>query len=225
MPSMKKWIDAAVAQFRGRSERREVIALHARILPEDLRDRLLEGIAQERTRILARLEVIDESMDRLGAMRLEARAAQQAVLIPVAPPAARPRIRLDGSRSERPAASAPTCYMIGKEAIEAGQTIRAIERHLARFKAERLGRVSELGDLRRLDAELEQNLLSSLIRLGEQFREPVLIGALARKVRLGGTFGGYSDASGSPLPPEALGPDGRPDLPTRLPRPIGPLVT
>ena len=222
MPNMASYFRAAMKKLQTRSDRQEAADLYRRVLPATLSLQLKEGIAAERGLILQRLVEIHEGISELETRLAAAKAKERALRQPVAAPPLRPRRAMDGSvvaQSPRP----PICFINTPDSIKVRHSVHRIELLLKRYQAEKRHRRGELMELNRLEAQVEADVLTCLARLAERFKTPVLLGGLVSRVRMGGSFLGYTDAAGNLLPPEALT-AGEPNLPGRMPNRGGPLV-
>ena len=210
MPNMTKWIDAAVAKWAARFARRDMRTVAERALPEDLREKMLEGIQRERERLQARMKWIDGQIVQAEAMKADARAQARALVKPIQRRPSRV-IRLDGSSYLKPGKSRGAGVRTSAS-IEAGQRAQKIAKGLQWLRSERAGRHGELVELARLQRQTENGALTALARIARRWGTQLDIGVLMPKVKLGGSFGGYSDMFGNPLPDEALSATGEPDV-------------
>ena len=212
MPSMSKWIDESVKRWAAKFRRREVIDVSRRILPDTLQADLLQGIEREREAVLARLRVIEGEIEKLRALRAEALKQEQEAARQVRTPA-KMVTRLDGSVYNKPAKDRGV-RQATQESIAARRARHNIARHLEAFEREKQGRLTELGELRRLQAQTEAGALTALVHIAERWRHPVLLGGQAQRVKGPNEMWGgpATDRFGNPLPEEALDESGEPDL-------------
>ena len=210
MPSMKTWIDQAVAQWSARFARRDMRTVAERALPEDLREKMLEGIQRERERLQARMKWLDGQIVQAEAMKAEARAQARALVKPILR-APKRVIRLDGTVWHKPGKHRGAGVRTSAS-IEAGQRALKIGKGLRWLRSERAGRHGELSELVRLQRQIENDTVTALAQIARRWGTQLDIGVLMPKVKLGGSFGGYSDMFGNPLPDEALSATGEPDV-------------
>ena len=210
MPSMKMWIDSAVAQWSARFARRDMRTVAERALPENLRELMREGIQRERERIQARMKWIDGQIVQAEAMKADARAQARALVKPIQRRPSRV-ISLDGTTHTKPGRSRGVGITTAAS-IEAGQRAQKTAKGLQWLRSERAGRLGELAELARLQQQVESGALTALARIARRWGTQLDIGVLMPKVQLGGSVGGYSDMFGNRLPDEALSATGAPNV-------------
>lgn len=169
-----------------------------RLLPKGLAGEILAAAAKERERLQARLAAIDEEIAKLEEILHQAKAI----------------------RTQEAGRQVKT-----KAAIEAGQTVRKVRRHMRQFEQERQGRLAELKEVAKVETAARAGTASALVHIVSRWQRRVDITGLQPAVKLGRRF---TDSAGNPLPAEALNADGEP---ARLPSAaavkaegVGPLI-
>jgi hypothetical protein len=156
---------------------------------------ILAAARAERSRILARIEGVDQELERLDTMRGRARkAVKDAMLVHRGPD--RRRRRPDGTVE----------IVHGRETLVAGDlavkrkgALREIEEAIAAYKHERAGRQAELSDVAKVERAAERGMESAVLAITQQWTNRVELGEIAERVPMARTF---TDAMGYELPPE-----------------------
>lgn len=210
MPKLSQLIESQVSRLKDRVEGAAQADLAHRVLPPDFQAEILEGCAAERAAVLARIEVIDESLQRLDRMARTVKAERAGLVAPIHQPD-RVRYSLDGSAIVTPG-RARGRGKVTAESIERGKVLAKMRRHRRALETERVLRESELGDIRRLEAATRRGVVTALVAITSGWRSKIMLGKVGAEVRLARV---YSDPAGNPLPPAALDAEGRPlALPT-----------
>lgn len=214
MPGMKDFKDRFGVLLRRRKERERGQALtdvSRRLLPAALQEQLLEACERERAAVLARIEQVDRDLELLEGRRLEALQAMRATIRPLASPARTVR-RLDGSTFER--RGRVGVGVATPATAAANQALQRVLEDIAARKEERAYRLSELGQILRIENQTRAGAVSGLLAITATWRNRIDVGSFLPAAKLGRS---YSDAAGNPLPPEALDAAGNPDLPQGRP--------
>lgn len=179
-----------------------------RLLPPDLADQILEAAVKERALVLSRIDDIEAALTELDGDLLEARRARRAATRQVwaVPPTTKQDLR-----GETHATKGRTVGVMTPATIVAGQHERDIAATIATLKKRRQALLAKLAEIRHIERKCREGVISVLLRVTASWRNSIAIGELLPQVKLGSSY--FSDAAGNALPPEALGPDGKP-LPT-----------
>jgi hypothetical protein len=216
LKTVDEWVQSKKEEARQRVEKQ------TRLLPPGLAEQIKKAAQAERTCLFERLAEIDKSIEQLRELKAEAKAIYRAAQETVQP-AARTRIRLDGSAySIKPRAVS----VASPEVIEAAKTIRNIVAHIARFEAEKHEVHNQLAEIRKVEESADRGVIPALLHVTAGWRNRVDLSGLPDPAPIARSYRIYCDPLGNPLPPEALGPDGKP-LPTpdiHNARANGPLV-
>lgn len=182
------------------------LELAGRLLPADLAEELLANSEIERKRLLDRLAIVDRNLERLDVHLARARAQEAQVkgLIP-----ARTMLKElgDGTMVEKTRRAA---VVATPESMERRQVCAQFRRQIKHNKAERRQLQSELSEIARIRAIARRGELNELLGLAARWSNPVMSITLTRITSSSPLR--FTDAAGNELPPEALGPDGRPAI-------------
>jgi hypothetical protein len=152
---MPNWTEQILGSLRRHEQAKE------RLLPPDMQGQLIEAADAERDRLLGRVAEIDAELVHVDGLLEEARAAEQAAYQVVTPAPARVE-NWDGTIREilaRPYA------VRGKEAVAAGKRVAGLLEYRRRLEEERVGRLSQLGDVGRVRKQAQQGVVSGLLAI------------------------------------------------------------
>ncbi|MBN1220084.1 MAG: hypothetical protein JXM69_14245 [Anaerolineae bacterium] len=217
-PSFRQVIDAAIDRLATRAqERQEAREQFENLLPPDFTGQVFLAAVAAGKEVEARLEFVQAELERVTGELKRVRTER----FDLCPRLMRPAKRkgdIFGEFTIEPPRPDPNVRLVTAEVIEFGKDkIRPLELYQRRLLAEQSSKQSLLNDLRKV-ATLASDGAPALIHFLSRFwsRRPEvgmgLLDKLPPAAKLMGERTVFCDKFGNPLPPQALGPDGLPDI-------------
>lgn len=205
------WLKGVAQRLFAREQEHKEEAL----LPEDFTGQVYLRAREQAAAIRARLGEIEAELGRIEAeirqIRRDVFAASEPATIP-----AKRRGDILTQFEIVPARSDPNFRQKGPKACEVAKQLYPLEVYHRKLMAEQQGRLSELGDLRRIATLAGDGSPAVIAWLAGKWSSTFGFGTgmnLPKPAKLSGRIVGLCDILGNPLPKEALDAAGEPDLP------------
>lgn len=195
---MHDWMGSMAAVLK-ELEDRAIVAISKRMLPPAIQAQILESIEAERAAVLERIRMLEHSLEILEGHLQQARQQTRATYAEVVTRPLQERVRLDGTRYEKPAQVA---RMATPETVKANQAAHAISREITRHRTELTHRQVEMHDLQVLERQVRAGITAGLLTITQNWRNSTVVGGLAPLARVGQSFQ-QTDRFGNDLPLEA----------------------